>query len=641
MGCQVTAGAAVVVECRRDGPLKGTYGTFLAARRCPSRVPLQPHRPASCSPPGTAAGGGPAGCEPAWRAPRAGGAGEAPSTRAAGFGRPAGDDRARGLRVARGRRDRRPPSARRRRADRCDARRRGLAGQPARRSAERAVRARPWVPAAIGTTTGLVCVAAVNPLFPTCTSRPARSSPWRSASSSRAARGTPRSSAPPSAACSSSARPRWRTSSPPRAATAGCRSSSSARRGGAGGRIAPRRSPMLEDLAAVVEAQQPDVIVLTDGIVRGRARAAARHDRPPLPRRGADELLRVRVRLRAARAPHADVVPQPAAPAPASRAAARPSGCSTSSSPPSACSSTAPLLPLLALLVKRTPGTAHLPPDARRRGRPALHDVQVPHDARDRRAAGRARVRPGQRSAASTGAGRFLRRTHLDELPAALERPRGRHVDRRAAPRAARVRLDARGRDPVLEPAPADEARHDRLGAGPLRLCVGLRQLGREALLRLLVHAPRQPRRRHRGLRPDVLLALELSEPTPAAVSAAGASASSDAAREVGAALRRSGMRAAARRQRRAAAAIAARPREAAGPGTLGARPPARRRRATACRGRGPGLQRARAPRRAGRAPAAADRARAGRTPARARSSTRTATASTPRDSGGRCCAPG
>ena len=50
-------------------------------------------------------------------------------------------------------------------------------------------------------------------------------------------------------------------------------------------------------------------------------------------------------------------------------------------------SSLAPLFPLIALLVRRTPGPAHLPAEPPRRGRRAVHDPQVPHDARRRRGA--------------------------------------------------------------------------------------------------------------------------------------------------------------------------------------------------------------------------------------------------------------
>ena len=121
---------------------------------------------------------------------------------------------------------------------------------------------------------------------------------------------------------------------------------------------------------------------------------------------------------------------------------------------------TVPLLPLIAAARQADARPAHLPADARGRGRPALHDVQVPHDARGRGAAGRARVRPGQRPA------RVRRRPvpapHASRrAAAALERAQGRHVDRRPAARAPGVRRDARGGHPVLEPAAADEARHD------------------------------------------------------------------------------------------------------------------------------------------------------------------------------------
>ena len=59
---------------------------------------------------------------------------------------------------------------------------------------------------------------------------------------------------------------------------------------------------------------------------------------------------------------------------------------------------TAPALAVVRLGDRAHARSCHLPSDSRRRGRPALHDVQVPHDDRDRRG-GRRGVRRGERPA--------------------------------------------------------------------------------------------------------------------------------------------------------------------------------------------------------------------------------------------------
>ena len=87
---------------------------------------------------------------------------------------------------------------------------------------------------------------------------------------------------------------------------------------------------------------------------------------------------------------------------------------------------------------------------------------------------------------------------------AALERAQGRDVRRRPAARAAGVHPHARGGDPVLLAAPADQAGRHRLGPAAARLLVGRGRRGQQALLRPLVPAPPQPPRRPRDLRQDV-----------------------------------------------------------------------------------------------------------------------------------------
>ena len=133
----------------------------------------------------------------------------------------------------------------------------------------------------------------------------------------------------------------------------------------------------------------------------------------------------------------------------------------------------APLLPVIAFLVWRTDGPTDLPADAARRGRAPVHGLQVPDDGLrcggSRPAAVGNRVRP---------AGHADRALPPPDSPgrdsSALERPQGRHVDGGAAAGAPRVRADARGLDAVLEPSAADQAGGHRLGADLLRLCSGL-----------------------------------------------------------------------------------------------------------------------------------------------------------------------
>src|SRR5438067_2336268 len=130
----------------------------------------------------------------------------------------------------------------------------------------------------------------------------------------------------------------------------------------------------------------------------------------------------------------------------------------------------------------------HLQPDPPGRRRQALPDVQVPDDARRRRGGGatvvRERKRPqgdAPRPAVASDASR--------RGPPALERDQGRDVDRRPAAGAARVRRDAGGHSPVLDPQAAGQAGHHRLGPTSLRIRIRRRQRRREAVLRPLVLA--------------------------------------------------------------------------------------------------------------------------------------------------------
>ena len=67
-----------------------------------------------------------------------------------------------------------------------------------------------------------------------------------------------------------------------------------------------------------------------------------------------------------------------------------------------------------------------------------------------------------------TRVGHFLRKTRLDEAPAAVERAARRHEPDWAAARAAAVRRTVDQADPVLRPAARRETRRHRMGAGAL-----------------------------------------------------------------------------------------------------------------------------------------------------------------------------
>ena len=65
----------------------------------------------------------------------------------------------------------------------------------------------------------------------------------------------------------------------------------------------------------------------------------------------------------------------------------------------------------------RLAGPGLLPPGARGRGRPPLHDHQVPLDAHRRRGRRRSRSGPPSATRASRASARFIRRYRIDELP--------------------------------------------------------------------------------------------------------------------------------------------------------------------------------------------------------------------------------
>ena len=102
-----------------------------------------------------------------------------------------------------------------------------------------------------------------------------------------------------------------------------------------------------------------------------------------------------------------------------------------------------------------------------------------------------------------TPVGRVLRRDAPRRAPAALERPRRGHERRRPPAGAARVHRADRGEGAVLEPPAARQAGGHGLGPGPLRLCERGRGHGDEALVRPLVPAEREHARRPRRVRDD------------------------------------------------------------------------------------------------------------------------------------------
>ena len=306
----------------------------------------------------------------------------------------------------------------------------------------------PWVPAAIGRATGLVCVAAVNPYLP-------------------------------GLACCSVARDAGHVASasspPPRPGSGVARAHREAprarRRHERGRRDRGRRPPRVAGVPFEI-VRHVEERARTAPRPRGRALADARGPRARSSRRSGptsscspttqscsaalERLLdmtdrRFRVAGLTSFYEHAfgcvplaqhdaDVVPEPAPPPPAAPGAARPSGCSTSSSPPSGLAADAcrccrcsrcwsSARPARSSTARRA--------SARAGRRFTMYKFRTM--PRDRGAARRARVRPGQRPARVGG-----RALPAPDAPgraaAALERPQGRHVDRRAAPRAARVR---------------------------------------------------------------------------------------------------------------------------------------------------------------------------------------------------------
>ena len=237
--------------------------------------------------------------------------------------------------------------------------------------------------------------------------------------------------------------------------------------------------------------------------LRRGGRTTARDPTLPLPRGRAPELLRVGFRPSPRAVCDAGVVHEPDSPSPAGLRALVEADVRSRARLPgpgrpragAACRGAA----------RRDDGPAdRLPANPDRRAREAVHDLQVPNDAR-RRGARRWR-----------GLGQCRRSTRdADRLaPAAdapgrastvAERASGRHVDRRAAPRTARVHPLAGGGRSLLGPASARQAGHHRLGAGPLRLRRRLREHGRQAVLRPLVSPPPEPGHRPGGVRQDVL----------------------------------------------------------------------------------------------------------------------------------------